>query len=110
LNGTVLDINRRNFFSKVGKNASLSAAAVAAPALVNLNSLSDEFKAFSMEMNGKLGLVAAEVKQQLHGLNNRLDSTALKLYYQQVQLYFIFLLLALSFGIDAGMTAAWVIT
>ena len=87
-----------------------AAAAVAAPALVNLNSLSDEFKAFSMEMNGKLGLVAAEVKQQLHGLNNRLDSTALKLYYQQVQLYFIFLLLALSFGIDAGMTAAWVIT
>jgi hypothetical protein len=105
-----MDINRRNFFSKVGKKASLAAAAVAAPALVNLNSLSDEFKVFSMEMNGKLGLVAAEVKQQLHGLNNRLDSTVLKLYYQQVQLYFIFLLLALSFGIDAGMTAAWVIT
>jgi hypothetical protein len=104
-----MDINRRDFFSKMGKKASVAAAAVAAPTLVGLNSLSDDFKAFSMEMNGKLGLVTAEVKQQLHGLNNRLDSTALKLSYQQVQLYFIFLLLILSFGIDAGITAAWVI-
>ena len=88
----------------------MAAAAVAALTLVSLNSLSDDFKAFSMEMNGKLGAVTSEVKEQLHALNNQLDVTALELSYQQVQLYFIFLLLALSFGIDAGMTAAWVIT
>jgi hypothetical protein len=104
-----MDINRRDFFSKMGKKASVAAAAVAAPTLVGLNSLSDEFKAFSMEMNGKLGAVKSEVKEQVHALNNRLDGTVLKLSYQQVQLYFIFLLLILSFGIDAGMTAAWVI-
>jgi hypothetical protein len=62
-----------------------------------------------METNGKLGAVKSEVKEQVHALNNRLDGTVLKLSYQQVQLYFIFLLLILSFGIDAGMTAAWVI-
>jgi hypothetical protein len=105
-----MDINRRDFFSKMGKKASVAAAAVAAPTLVGLNSLSDEFKAFSMEMNGKLGAVKSEVKEQVHALNNRLDGTVLKLSYQQVQLYFIFLLLILSFGIDAGLTAVWVIS
>ena len=105
-----MDINRRDFFSKMGKKASVAAAAVAAPVLVNLNALSDEFKAFSMEMNGKLGAVTSEAKEQVHALSNRLDGTALQLSYQQVQLYFIFLLLVLSFGIDAGLTAAWVIS
>jgi len=105
-----MDIKRRDFFSNMGRKASVVAAGVAAPGLIHLNSLSDEFKAFSMDMNGKLGLVTAEVKGQLHSLNSRLDGTALKLSYQQVQLYFIFLLLVLSFGIDAGLTAAWVIS
>ena len=82
-----MDLKRRDFFSNMGRKASV----VAAPGLIHLNSLSDEFKAFSMEMNGKLGLVTAEVKGQLHSLNSRLDGAALKLSYQQVQLYFIFL-------------------
>jgi len=105
-----MDIKRRDFFGNMGKKASVVAAGVAAPTLIHLNSLSDEFKAFSMDMNGKLGSVTAEVKEQLHSLSNRLDGTALKLSYHQVQLYFIFMLLVLSFGIDAGMTAVWVIS
>lgn len=104
-----MDSKRRDFFNNMGRKASVVAAGVAAPALIQLNSLNDELKAFSLEMNSKLGLVTAEVKEQLHSLNNRLDGTALKLSYQQVQLSFIFMLLVLSFGIDAGMTAVWVI-
>ena len=105
-----MDIKRRDFFSEMGKKASVVAVGVVAPTLMHLNALNDEFKAFSEEMNGKLGSVTAEVKEQLHSLNNRLDGTALKLSYQQLQLYLIFMLLVLSFCIDAGMTAVWVIS
>ena len=107
LKGTIMDIKRRDFFGNMGKTASVVVAGVVAPTLLHLNSVNDEFKTFCMDMNGKLGSVTDEVKEQLNSLSNRLDGTALKLSYHQVQLYFIFLLLVLSFGIDAGMTAVW---
>ena len=105
-----LDKKRREFFSSVGKRTAAVAAGVTTPALVHLNSLSSDLKALSKELNGKLGLLSADVKEQLQGLHNRLDGATLTMSYQQMQLYFIFLLLVLSFAIDAGMTTMWILT
>lgn len=86
-------------------NTAAVAVGAATPALIHLNSLSDELKDLSKEMNGKLGLVSAEVKEQIQSVHNRLDGAALTMSYQQMQLYFIFLLLVLSFAIDTDMIA-----
>ena len=86
-----MDIKRRDFFRNVGRKNATVAASATAPALVNLNSLSDELKALSKELNRKIGSLSAEVKEQ-------------------IQLYSIFLLLVSSFAIDAGVTAIWVIS
>ena len=98
-----MDIKRRDFFSNFGRKT--AAIGAAAPALVHLNSLGDDLIALSKELNGKLGSVSAEVKEQFQSVHNRLDGVALTMSYHQIQLYFIFLLLVLSFAIDAGMTA-----
>ena len=105
-----MDMRRRDFFSNIGRKTAAVAAGAAAPALVHLNSLSDELRALSKELNGKLGVMSAEVKEQVQSLHNRLDGAALAMSYQQIQLYFIFLLLVLGFAIDAGMTTMWILT
>ena len=103
-------MNRRDFFSNMGRKTAAVAAGVATPALVHLNSLSDELKAMSKDLKGKLGFVSAEVKEQVQSLHNRLDGAAMTLTYQQIQLHLIFLLLILSFAIDAGFTTTWLLT
>ena len=105
-----MDMKRRDFFSNMGKKTAAVAVGAAAPALVHLNSLSDELRALSKELNGKLGVMSAEVKEQVQSLHNRLEGAALAMSYQQIQLYFIFLLLVLGFAIDAGMTTMWILT
>jgi hypothetical protein len=105
-----MDMKRRDFFSNMGKKTVAIAAGAAAPALLHLNSLSDELRALSKELNGKLGVMSAEVKEQVQSLHNRLEGAALAMSYQQMQLYFIFLLLVLGFAIDAGMTTMWILT
>ena len=105
-----MDMKRRDFFSNMGKKTATIAAGAAAPALLHLNSLSDEMKALSKDLNGKLGAISAEVREQVQSLHNRLDGAALAMSYQQMQLYFIFLLLVLGFAIDAGMTTMWILT
>ena len=104
-----MDKNRRHFFKDIGNKTVGLAAGAAAPALVHLNSLNDELKALSKDLNAKLGKVSVEVKGQVQALHNRLDGAALTLSYQQMQLTLIFLLLILSFAIDAGMTSIWLL-
>ena len=103
-----MDTKRREFFRKFGKKTAVVAAAGMPPALVHLNSINDELKSMRKELNNKIGLVTAGVKGQIQSVHDRLDGTAFKMSYQQIQLYFIFFLLVLSFAIDAGMTAIWV--
>ena len=104
-----MDESRRNFFSNMGRQAVAAAAGVAAPAMLHLNALSDELQALGSQLNGKMDMLSAEVKEQVLTLHNRLDAAALTMSYQQVQLYIIFMLLVLSFAIDGGMTTAWVL-
>ena len=105
-----LDKKRREFFSSVGKRTAAVAAGVTTPALVHLNSLSNDLSALSSDLNDKIGQVSAEMKEHLKSLHNRLDGAALTMSHQQIQLYFIFLLLVLSFAVDAGMTTMWILT
>ena len=81
-----MDMNRRDFFSNMGKKTAAIAAGAAAPALLHLNSLSDEMKALSKDLNGKLGAISAEVREQVQSLHNRLNGAALAMSYQQMQL------------------------
>ena len=104
-----MDKKRRDFFSNLGRKTAAVAAGAATPALVHLNSLSHELRAMSKELNGKLGSASAEVKEQIQSLHNRLDGAALTMSYQQMQVCFIFLLLIMSFAIDAGMTVVWIL-
>lgn len=74
------------------------------------NKSRDFFSNFGMKTATVAVGAAAEVKEQIHSLHNRQDGAVLTLSYQQIQLYFIFLLLVISLAIDAGMTAIWVIS
>ena len=100
-----MDKNRRHFFKNIGKKTAGIAAAATAPALIQLNSLADDLKVLSVDINSKLSKASAEFKGQVQSLNNRLDGAALTMSFQQLQITFIFLLLLISFAIDAGMTA-----
>ena len=102
-----MDTNRRHFFKDLTTKSAGIAAGAAAPALVHLNTLGDDLKALRKDLSIKLLKTSAEVKGQIQTIHKRLDGAAIKQTYQQMQLYFIFLLLALSFAIDAGMTAVW---
>jgi len=104
-----MDMNRRAFFSNMARKTASVAASASVPALMHINSLSDKMKILSKDLNGKLGSVSAEMKEQVQSLHNRLDGAALTMSYQQMQLYFIFLLLILSFAIDAGITTIWLL-
>jgi hypothetical protein len=102
-------MNRRDFFEILRRKTASLAASTAAPGLAYINSISDELKALSKDLNRKLGVMPAEMKNRLQALHSRLDEAALAMSYQQMLLYFIFLLLVLSFAIDAGMTTAFVL-
>jgi hypothetical protein len=54
--------------------------------------------------------MSAEVKEQVQSLHNRMDGAAMTLTCQQIQLHLIFLLLVLSFAIDAGISTIWLLT
>jgi hypothetical protein len=105
-----MDKKRRDFFSRFGSNAAAVATGAAVPALIHLNSLSEELRALGRGLDDKLGAASTEMKAQVQSLHNRLDGAALTMSYQQMQLCFIFLLLVLSFAIDAGATAIWVLS
>ena len=105
-----MDGERRDFFKNLGSKSAGIAACAVAPTMVQLSSLSDEIRKLGSQLNEKLNRSTAELTDQLAILNNRLDTAVRTMTYQQMQLYFIFLLLLISFAIDAGMTAAWVVT
>ena len=104
-----MDQKRRDFFRNLGsKSAGLAAGAVA-PTVLYASYLKNDMEALSRKLNQKLSKSADDLKSQIESLNNRLDRAAIAMTYQQVQIAFIFLLLLVSFVIDAGMTATWII-
>ena len=104
-----MDQKRRDFFRSLGsKSAGLAAGAVA-PTVLYASYLKNDMEALSRKLNQKLSKSADELKSHIESLNNRLDRAALTMTYQQVQIAFIFLLLLVSFVIDAGMTATWIL-
>ena len=104
-----MDKNRRDFFRNLVSKSAVLAAGAVAPAIVYMDTFKIEIDALSRELNQKLAKSTDDLKAQIRSLNNRLDSAALTMTYQQAQICFIFLLLLISFAIDAGITAAWVL-
>ena len=102
-------MNRRHFFKDFGAKAATVAASTASSGVVYANSFGEEFKLLAQEFNQKLAKSASDLGGQVSQLSNRLDGAALTLTYQQMQLYLIFLLLVISFAIDAGMTGVWLL-
>jgi len=104
-----MDHKRRDFFRNLGcKSVGLAAGAVA-PTMLYIDSLKADIGAISKGLNQKLAKSTDELISQILWLNSRLDRAALTMTYQQAQIYFIFLLLLVSFAIDAGMTATWML-
>ena len=104
-----MDHKRRDFFRNLGsKSAGLAVGAVA-PTMLYVGSLKKEMASMSQEFNQKLVKTTGELISQIQSLNGRLDRAVLAMTYQQAQIYFIFLLLLVSFVIDAGMTTALVL-
>jgi len=58
-------------------------------------------------LNEQVTSAVSEVGEQVSGLSNRIDTSALMLSYQQIQIHIIFMLLILSFAIDGGMGFFW---
>jgi len=104
-----MDQKRRDFFRNLGSKSVGLAAGAVVPAIVYMDTFKIEIDALSRELNQKLAKSANDLKAQFHSLNNRLDRAALTMTYQQAQICFIFLLLLVSFAIDAGMTATWIL-
>jgi hypothetical protein len=99
-----MDSKRRDFIRGLGNKTAGIAACTVAPTMAHLSSLSEEIKGLGGQFNKKLSQSAAEFNEQLGLLNQRLDRAVVTMTYQQMQLYFIFLLLVISFAIDGGMT------
>lgn len=111
--------DRRDFFRNLGAKSAGIAASIAAPAALHAEALSQQIRESSKELYAKLSETAgelservsettAEVNEQIRGVTSRIDTFALLLSYQQVQIHLIFLLLVISFAIDGGMTFFWV--
>ena len=105
-----MDNKRRDFFRGIGNKTAGIAASAVAPTMVQLSSLSEEIRKLGSQFNQKLSLSTAEMTEQLALLNDRFDKAVLTMTYQQMQLYFIFMLLVISFAIDGGMTLLWTFT
>ena len=104
-----MDQKRRDFFRNLGSKSVVLAVGAVAPAIVYMDSFKIEIDALSRELNQKLARTTDELISQIQRLNNRLDRAALTMTYQQAQICFIFLLLLVSFAIDAGMTTALIL-
>ncbi len=104
-----MDQKRRDFFRNLGSKSVGLAAGAVAPTMLYLDSLKAEIKSVSQELNQKLARSSDELISQIQRLNSRLDRAAITMTYQQAQIILIFFLLLVSFAIDAGMTATWVL-
>lgn len=110
--------DRRDFFRTLGTKTAGAVASVATPAAIHAESLSQQIRETSSslseklsnttkELNERLSNAATETQEQVRGLTDRIDTSALMLSYQQVQINIIFMLLLISFAIDGGMGFFW---
>jgi len=104
-----MDQTRRDFFRDIGAKTAGVAATVITPTLNYAGQFDEQISKISTDLTERITETAAELREQLHGVTGRIDASALMLSYQQVQIHLLFLLLALSFAIDGGMTLFWLL-
>ena len=109
---------RRDFFRNIGTKTAGIAASIATPAALHTETLSKQLREASAELgeklssttseiNERLSNAATETSEQIRGISDRIDTSALVMSYQQIQINIIFMLLVLSFAIDGGMGFFW---
>ncbi len=99
-------MNRREFIKDFGTKSAGVAAGATAFVAAQADALKKDVADLGQGLDAKLSAATADIKNHMGQLSSRMDKAALRLAHQQVQLYFIFLLIAISFAIDAGMSSA----
>jgi len=99
-----MDQTRRDFFRDLGAKTAGVAATVITPTLAHAEQLGEQMGQVTTELSEKIKESSSELGEQIRGVTNRIDVSALILSYQQAQIHLIFLLLVISFAIDGGMT------
>ena len=96
-------MNRRDFLNNFRNKATQTAAVLASPAIIHATNYSNTLKQITDGFSHNLESTKVSIEKNYSRLNNRIDAAALSTAYQQVQLYFIFLLLVISFALDGGI-------
>ena len=110
--------DRRDFFRNIGTKTVVAATSVVAPAALHAEALAEQIKQSSKEIsdnlsktaediNERLTDVVSEASEQIRDVTDRIDTAALVAGYQQIQINLLFMLIALSFAVDGGMTLFW---
>ena len=103
----IMDNERREFLRNLGRKTAGVAAAVTTPVMAQAADLSAEIKKLSGEFNHKLSEATSSIETRISGVSQRIEATETGLAYQRIQLHIIFLLLAISFAIDGGLSLSW---
>ncbi len=103
--------SRRDFFRNLGRKTAGVAATVVTPTLAHAEQLgmqfSEQIEKVGADLGSRISETASEAREQIQGVSDRIDTAALLAGYQQAQINLLFLLLAISFAIDGGMTLFW---
>lgn len=113
-----MDSSRREFFRNFGDKTVTATVSVMIPSVMQAVENSSDFEKYSAQINTKINDLAGEYSEKMNKtksdlarriglLNLRLHASDLCLAKQQLQLHIIFLLLLVSFAIDAGMSITW---
>ena len=104
-----MDRTRRDFFRNFGAKTAGVAATVITPTLAHAEQFSEQIGKVAADLGEKITESTSELGEQIRGVSNRIDASALMMSYQQAQIHLIFLLLLISFAIDGGMTFFWLL-
>lgn len=104
-----MDRTRRDFFRNLGAKTAGVAATVITPTLAHAEQFSEQIGKVAADLGEKITESTSELGEQIRGVSNRIDASALMMSYQQAQIHLIFLLLLISFAIDGGMTFFWLL-
>lgn len=104
-----MDPTRRDFFKNLGAKGAGITASVVAPAITYTQQFSEEIEKVSSRLNEQIKDATNEIHDQVRGVSERVDASALMMGYQQTQINLIFLLLLLSFAVDGGIVLSWLV-
>ena len=73
--------------------------------MVQISSMNDELQKFNRTLNGKVDTLSTDFKDQADTIHSELMCIAVSVTNQQIQVYFLFVLVTMSFVLGAGLSA-----